>query len=350
MRFKKYLTEKWIHSTKVRSVGKSLFTEIFYNPSRGEYRDAAKASTTGAIPAMRGRLATGFILPSGDVWLWRGDIWHYDLDQASRNAIGKGMKGFHFGFSKNEVSFYTSKESGQITPSIAQKLRDRLATLEPRLKSADIYLDDMDIDSLTESQKICWVCGKIVRAGKKGIHLDKDLKAYCSKCRGKMPSHFVRDPEKEERLRKALASLTESRNIPGHMGQGSDVWEVLLEPQDTPPETDSKGNYILYHGTILSTAKEIIKTKLVKLSKGWGTGVTTTPWEAKSYAGMKRIDVGGLETGEKAAVLQMVIDKDWLHKQVMQREVGGHFKNEFLIRGDIVPKAIKKIKIWRIFP
>jgi hypothetical protein len=144
--------------------------------------------------------------------------------------------------------------------------------------------------------------------------------------------------------------LLESKNIPGHRAQGEDVWEVLLEPQDTPPETDSRGNYIVYHGTILSTAKEIIKTKLVKQSSGWGTGITTTPWEAKGYAGMKRIDVGGLETGEKAAVLQIVIDKNWFHKQVIQREVGGHGKNEFLIRGDIVPKAIKKIKIWRTFP
>ena len=291
MRFKRYLTEKWIHSANIKSLKKTLFTEIFYNPTKSEYRDVAKASKTGSIPAMRGRLATGFINARGDVWMWRGDIWHYDLPQDALDKIGKGKDDFHFGFSENEVSLY-SVPGRQITKPLAQLLVDRLAQIEPKLKKAKyILVDDM-----------------------------------------------------------YLEDLLESRNIPGGMGQGEDVWEVLLMPQDTPPETDSRGNYILYHGTILSTAKEIIKTKLVKQSSGWGTGVTTTPWEAKGYAGMKRVDVGGLETGEKAAVLQMVIDKDWLHKMVIQREVGGHGKNEFLIRGDIVPKAIKKIKIWRTFP
>jgi len=293
-KLEKYLTEKWVHSTNIKPFGKTLFVEIFQNPSKAEYRDAAKASKTGIIPALRGRLATGFITPQGDVWLWRGDVWHYDLPQDALNKIGKGAKGFHFGFSENEVSLY-SGEFKQITKKLALKLVDRLAKIEPKLKTAQILIDDMYLEDLE-------------------------------------------------------GSVEEGRNIPGHMGSGPDVWDILLEPQDTAPETDVKGNYILYHGTVLSTAKEIIKTKLVKLSKGWGTGVTTTPWEAKGYAGMKRIDVGGLKTGEKAAVLQMVIDKDWFHKQVIQREIGGHGKNEFLIRGDITPQAIKKIKIWRTFP
>ena len=153
MRLKNYLTEKWIHSTKVR-VGRTPVTmEIFYNPSKSEYRDAAKAGQTGPIPALRGRLVTGFILPGGDVWLWRGDVWHYDLPQDARNAIGKGMKGFHFGMSKREVSFYTSKESGQLTSDMAFKLASRLSKIESGAKTAMIYMDDMDIDSVAAEEQ-----------------------------------------------------------------------------------------------------------------------------------------------------------------------------------------------------
>jgi len=146
MRLKKYLTEKWIHSTKVR-VGRTPVTlEIFHNPSKGEYRDATKAGQTGPLPAIRGRFITGFILPNGDVWVWRGDVWHYDLPQDAKKAIGKGMKGFHFGLSKNEISFYTSAESGQLTPEVARKLVARLAKIEPGTKTAMVYVDDMDVD------------------------------------------------------------------------------------------------------------------------------------------------------------------------------------------------------------
>jgi len=363
-KLEKYLTEKWVHSTNIRPFGKTLFVEIFQNPSKAEYRDAAKASKTGIIPALRGRLATGFITPQGDVWLWRGDVWHYDLPQDALNKIGSGTKGFHFGFSENEVSLYSS-EFKQITKKLALKLVDRLAKIEPKLKTAQILIDDMYLDQIEEDAK--WYLKTTVKV--RQLEGDKfnvfttrsgnqERKGFWSRSKklnqtkqqvDKWIEKVKKDSETVEVINEKDL-LKENRNIPGHLGTGPDVWDILLEPQDAPPETDSRGNYILYHGTILSTAKEIIKTKLVKLSKGWGTGVTTTPWEAKSYAGMKRIDVGGLKTGEKAAVLQMVIDKDWFHKQVVQREIGGHGKNEFLIRGDIVPQAIKKIKIWRTFP
>jgi hypothetical protein len=144
--------------------------------------------------------------------------------------------------------------------------------------------------------------------------------------------------------------INERANIKGAQASGPDVWEWMLLPVDDPPKTDSKGNYILYHGTILSTAKEVIKTKLLRLSRGWGTGITTRPNEAASYANMKYLDVKGFETEEKAAVLEMVIDKDWFHKQRIHREVGGRGKNSFLVQGDIVPKAFKKVKIWKTFP
>jgi hypothetical protein len=149
MKFEKYLTEKWIHSTKVRvgfQTKDPTIVEIFHNPSKSEYRDVAKASVTGSIPALRGRLATGFITSKGDVWLWRGDIWHDDIPPTARKVIGKGMKGFHFGFSKNELSLYTSFLSGQITPEILPKLVDRLAKIEPKLSTAMVYVDDMDMD------------------------------------------------------------------------------------------------------------------------------------------------------------------------------------------------------------
>jgi len=143
----KYLTEKWLHSIEIRPFGKTLYTEIFFNPTKAEYRDAAKASKTGVIPALRGRVATGFITSQGDVWLWRGDVWHYDLPQDALNKIGRGTKGFHFGFSENEVSLYSS-EFKQITKKLALTLVDRLAKIEPRLKTARILVDDMYLEDL----------------------------------------------------------------------------------------------------------------------------------------------------------------------------------------------------------
>lgn len=146
MRLKKYLTEKWIHSTKVRVLKKTHILEIFYNPSKGEYKDATKAGQETVLPTIRGRNVTGFILPNGDTWIWRGDVWHWDLPDDARKAIGRGTKGFHFGMGKNEISFYTTVESGQLKPDLALKLKLRLAKIEPNAKNAKIFIDDMALD------------------------------------------------------------------------------------------------------------------------------------------------------------------------------------------------------------
>lgn len=150
MRLKKYLTEKWIHSTKVRIGTRpkkdAEILEIFHNPTKGEYRDATEAGQSTVIPNIRGRHITGFILSSGEMWIWRGDVWHWDLPDSARKAIGKGTKGFHFGMGKNEISFYTTAESGQLQPDVALKLQLKLAKLEPAVKNAKIFIDDMDVE------------------------------------------------------------------------------------------------------------------------------------------------------------------------------------------------------------
>ena len=124
-----------------------------------------------------------------------------------------------------------------------------------------------------------------------------------------------------------------------YLNEGYGTKGLELDPKDKPPEM-SGGNYVFYHGTTAKTAQIIITNKLLKQTKGWGIGITTTYRDAEPYALMKSLD-----TKDKKAVLKIELDKDWVDKQEIHREVGGHGVNQFLIQGDIPPSAIRNIKV-----
>ena len=122
-------------------------------------------------------------------------------------------------------------------------------------------------------------------------------------------------------------------SIPGYSSIG-----LELHPKDTPPEIVN-GNYILYHGTTAKTAKTIITNRLLKQTKGWGIGITTTYRDAEPYALMKSLDIK-----DRKVVLRIEVDKEWLDAQEIHREIGGRGVNQFLIQGDIPSGAIKSIR------
>ena len=129
--------------------------------------------------------------------------------------------------------------------------------------------------------------------------------------------------------------LTERKRVP--------LWTVASEfnTKDTYPAMSADGKcYVFYHGTTRANAKSIMAGKTIKGSPGWGSGVATTHHDASIYGTMK-----SMETKSKSVTLEIEIYKDWLDRQEFTREIGGHGINQFLVRGDIPPEAIRSIKI-----
>lgn len=112
-----------------------------------------------------------------------------------------------------------------------------------------------------------------------------------------------------------------------------------LHPLDTSPSLTTDGKYyIFYHGTTKKIAKKIISSGMIRKSPGFGSGIATTYHDAYPYASMK-----AMETHDKPVVLKLEINKEWFDAQWVDREVGGHGTNQFLLRGHIPSEAIRSI-------
>jgi len=126
-----------------------------------------------------------------------------------------------------------------------------------------------------------------------------------------------------------------------------DIGEDPTE-KDTPPELTASGDYILYHGTAGSLARKILDERRILHDDWKKVGITTTPKEAWSYGQMKSLDLRKNDDDEDNAptVLRVIIDRDWLTKQQIHREVGGAGINTWLIDVLEIPSsAIKDIRI-----
>ncbi|MDD5053633.1 MAG: hypothetical protein PHO27_12935 [Sulfuricurvum sp.] len=118
--------------------------------------------------------------------------------------------------------------------------------------------------------------------------------------------------------------------------------------KDVPPEV-TRGDFILYHGTSDIAAASIVKSKTIKPDDIGSVGIATTPIAAKTYATHK------IGKGNKPTILKMVIDKDWMVKQQVRHEIGGHGHSAFLIQPDyklgikatIPSEAIKSIEVCK---
>lgn len=130
-------------------------------------------------------------------------------------------------------------------------------------------------------------------------------------------------------------------------GVGEDPTEA-----DAPPKLTSSGDYVLYHGTAGSLARKIMEERRILHDDWKRVGITTTPSEAWDYALMKSLDLrSDYDDVENAGtVIRVVIDKNWLTKQSVEREVGGTGKNTWLINVPELPSsAIKDIEIYSIY-
>ena len=114
---------------------------------------------------------------------------------------------------------------------------------------------------------------------------------------------------------------------------------------DTPPEIIN-GDYVLYHGTNMPSAENILSQRRVT-KDDWGkVGICTTAKAADAYAAMK----SNAKKKIPSVVIRMVVDKDWLLQQKFQREIGGGGKDQWLIDSEeIPPQAIKVIGIYSIW-
>ncbi len=111
--------------------------------------------------------------------------------------------------------------------------------------------------------------------------------------------------------------------------------------QDTPPHMEN-GDYVLYHGTHLLSAENILHTHRINHDDWHCVGVCTTPSAAQTYASMKAKTY-------KSAVLRVVVRREWLTQQEITREVGGGGKDQWLIRVDCMPpEAMRDIRIYSI--
>jgi len=124
----------------------------------------------------------------------------------------------------------------------------------------------------------------------------------------------------------------------------SDIGQQPTE-KDTPPKRTPEGDFILYHGTSRDAAKKIIDTRTLLADDIGCVGVGTIPDAVSTFAAHKQ-EAGG------AVILQIVVDKDWMAKQQIRHEGGGHH-SAFLIYGErpkvkmakIPSEVIKKIQI-----
>ena len=113
--------------------------------------------------------------------------------------------------------------------------------------------------------------------------------------------------------------------------------------RDVPPTRTTKGDFILYHGTSDKAANKIIKSKTILPDDIGSVGIGTTPEAVTTFA-VHKIGKG------KPTTLKITISKDWLSKQELRHEGGGH-DSAFLIipkggvRANIPPNAIKDISI-----
>lgn len=77
MRFKKYLTEKWIKSYNYISLaGKKTFVEVFENPTKKEFRDAANSTSWDKISGNFVRFIAD--LKKKKVYVWHPESIHAD--------------------------------------------------------------------------------------------------------------------------------------------------------------------------------------------------------------------------------------------------------------------------------
>jgi len=94
---------------------------------------------------------------------------------------------------------------------------------------------------------------------------------------------------------------------------------------DVPPERTPEGDFVVYHGSSRATARKIMQERTLRPDDIGRVGITTVPGDARTYGYLHR-------QGGPATVVQMVIDKNWLGQQLIEREYGGRGANQFLIR------------------
>jgi len=113
--------------------------------------------------------------------------------------------------------------------------------------------------------------------------------------------------------------------------------------RDVPAMLTEDGDYIVYHGTSWKLSAKIISERTLLHDDMRCVGITTHPSEASIYGIMKAMKEGK-NPKNPSTVLRVVIEKEWLDSQTIQREVGGSGRNQFLINIDKVPpEAIKDI-------
>jgi hypothetical protein len=88
MRLQKYLAERWIHSYKDQrggiKAGQEIFVEVFVNPTKGEFKDAAGSTTWDRI---RGQFVRFFAdMKKKKVYIWHPESIH----SAAWKQIGDG--------------------------------------------------------------------------------------------------------------------------------------------------------------------------------------------------------------------------------------------------------------------
>ncbi len=115
--------------------------------------------------------------------------------------------------------------------------------------------------------------------------------------------------------------------------------------RDTAPEVTPAGDYILYHGTCGSTARIILEEHRLLRDNMGVVGVTTIPGQASVFACMKYAK--DRSPSNAPTILKILIDKDWLLKQEIKREIGGSGRDQWLIQADKVP--LKDVKIHSIY-
>jgi hypothetical protein len=127
---------------------------------------------------------------------------------------------------------------------------------------------------------------------------------------------------------------------PNRKGTGDDPHE-----QDTPPQMLGD-NYVVYHGTNMIFAQQIMAQRRVAHDDIGYCGICTTPRAASVYASMK----SDAKKNIPSVVLSLVLDGKWLNQQEITREVGGSGKDQWLLGiKEIPPQAIKDIKIYSIW-
>ena len=94
--------------------------------------------------------------------------------------------------------------------------------------------------------------------------------------------------------------------------------------KDTPPERTPAGDFILYHGTSLPSAKAILAQRTLLPDNLGYVGVGTTPGSVLTYAAMKHSKAG-------SAILRLVFCAAWLATQEVIHETGGSGRDQFLL-------------------